>query len=159
MSVETVAEPGALLQLASFFVDQEEYGVDIALIQEIVRMAEITRVPRSPEFVEGVVNLRGKIVPVIDLRRRFGFAPAEHTKQTRIIIVSVAQRTLGLIVDGVSEVLRLAADAIDPTPDMVRSGGDSSFLKGVGKREDRLLLLLDLGRLLGRDELESLSAL
>lgn len=153
----TVDKQGAtLLQLASFKLANEEYAVDIGAVQEIVRMSSITRVPRAPAFVEGVVNLRGKIVPVIDLRRRFGLSSVEATKSTRIVIVQVGGKTVGLIVDSVREVLRLPSDSVSPPPDMVASGVDAAFFKGVGQLGDRLIILLDLQRLLSHDELQSL---
>lgn len=147
---------GTLLQLASFKLANEEYAVDIGAVQEIVRMSSITRVPRAPSFVEGVVNLRGKIVPVIDLRLRFGLANVEATKSTRIVIVQVAGKTVGLIVDSVREVLRLDSEAVSPPPEMVASGVDAAFFKGVGQLGERLIILLDLQRLLSQDELQSL---
>lgn len=146
----------SLLQLASFELAAEEYAVDIASVQEIVRMTTVTRVPRAPSFVEGVVNLRGKIVPVIDLRRRFGLASLEATKATRIIIVEVLGKTVGLIVDAVREVLRLGSEAIEPTPDLVTNRVDTAYFKGVGKLEDRLIILLDLNRLLTAEEVSGL---
>lgn len=146
-----------VLQLVSFNLDAEAFGVDIAVVQEIVRMPEITRVPRAPAFVEGVVNLRGKIIPVVDLRKRFGLKLSEATKGTRIIVVTIGGRTVGMIVDAVSEVLRLDADSIEPTPEMVSSPIDASFLRGIAKLEGRLLILLDLGLVLDAKETEALA--
>lgn len=158
MSEATLEQQGdVLLQLTSFKLGHEEYAVDITAVQEIVRMSTITRVPRAPGFVEGVINLRGKIVPVIDLRRRFSMASIDATKTTRIVIIQVEGKTVGLIVDAVSEVLRLDAHAISPTPEMVASEVDSAFFKGVGQIGDRLIILLDLQRLLSVDELAALS--
>lgn len=157
MSETTIErQASTLLQLASFRLAEEEYAVDISAVQEIVRMSSITRVPRAPSFVEGVVNLRGKIVPVIDLRRRFGMASAEPTKATRIIIVDVAGKTVGLIVDAVREVLRLDSDAVSATPELVANGIDAAFFKGVGQLGDRLIILLDLQRLLSMEEIAAL---
>ncbi|HEY9899723.1 MAG TPA: chemotaxis protein CheW [Pantanalinema sp.] len=157
MSETTIErQASTLLQLASFRLAEEEYAVDISAVQEIVRMSSITRVPRAPSFVEGVVNLRGKIVPVIDLRRRFGMASAEPTKATRIIIVDVAGKTVGLIVDAVREVLRLDSEAVSATPELVASGIDAAFFKGVGQLGDRLIILLDLQRLLSMEEIAAL---
>ncbi len=144
------------LQLVSFSLSTEEYGLDISAVQEIVRLTDITKVPRAPHFVEGVVNLRGKIVPVIDLCRRFGLTPEPYDKRTRIIIVTVAGRTVGFIVHAVNEVLRIAADAVDPTPELVSSDLDSTFIKGVGKLPDRLIILLDVDRILDRGEIAAL---
>lgn len=157
MAETTMDKQGVtLLQLASFKLANEEYAVDIGAVQEIVRMSSITRVPRAPSFVEGVVNLRGKIVPVIDLRRRFGLSSVEATKSTRIVIVQVTGKTVGLIVDSVREVLRLSSDAVSPPPEMVASSVDAAFFKGVGQIGDRLIILLDLQRLLTHDEIQAL---
>lgn len=147
------------LQLVSFNLDSEEFGVDIGVVQEIVRMPEITKVPRSPEFVEGVVNLRGKIIPVVDLRKRFGLPVTEATKSTRIIVVAVSGRTIGMIVDGVSEVMRISSEAVEPTPEMVASSVDATYLKGIAKLDGRLLILLDLNLVLSSDETRQLSAI
>lgn len=147
-----------VLQLVSFNLGTEEFGVDIGMVQEIVRMPEITRVPRTPAFVEGVVNLRGKIIPVVDLRKRFRLPVTENTKSTRIIIVTMNQRTVGMIVDGVSEVRRISSDSVDPTPEMVASVIDASYLKGIAKLEGRLLILLDLNLVLNQEEQKQLTA-
>ena len=140
-----------LLQLVSFNLGNEEFAVDILKVQEINRMVEITRVPRSPHFVEGVINLRGKVIPIVDLRKRFNLEDKEHDKQTRIVVVDVDNRTIGLIVDAVSEVLRLPGDTIEPPPPLV-AGVDSEYIKGVGKLEDRLLILLDLNKIFSKKE-------
>ncbi|HNB60037.1 MAG TPA: chemotaxis protein CheW [Phycisphaerales bacterium] len=137
---------GTQLQLVTFGIGEEEFGVDILAVQEINRMMELTRVPQSPPEVEGVINLRGKIIPVVDLRRKFGLASAEHSEQSRIIVVDVQGRTLGFIVDRVHEVLRIDSTIVEPAPAMVCSI-DSDFIAGVGKLEDRLLILLDLNKL------------
>lgn len=144
--------PQEVLQLVSFELGSEEFGVDIALVQEIVRLPEITKVPGAPEFVEGVVNLRGKIIPVIDLRRRFRMPARQESRSTRIVIMSLESRTIGIIVDGVREVLRVSSDAIDATPEMVVSTLDASFLTGIVKLEGRLLLLLDVTHVLQEHE-------
>jgi purine-binding chemotaxis protein CheW len=136
-----------ILQLVSFNLGVEEFAVDIARVQEIVRMPEITKVPHTAEFVEGVVNLRGKIIPVVDLRKRFRLSASGTSKSTRIIIVSIAGKTVGMIVDAVSEVLRLSEDAVDVAPELVTSEIDASFLKGIAKLEGRLLILLELDRI------------
>jgi purine-binding chemotaxis protein CheW len=145
-----------LLQLVSFNLGDEEYGVDILKVQEINRMVHVTRVPKAPEFVEGVINLRGKVIPIVDLRKRFGLPAKPHDKNTRIIVVDIEGRTVGLIVDGVSEVLRLSMETIEPPPSMV-AGVDAEYIWGVGKLEDRLLILLDLARVLAKDQKEFLA--
>lgn len=142
-----------VLQLVSFNLGREEFAVDILKIQEINRMVEITGVPSSPDFVEGVINLRGKVIPVIDLRKRFGFAEEKRDKNTRIVVMDIRQMIVGFIVDSVSEVLRLPSSRVEPAPPMVASI-DSEYIKGVGKLDDRLLILLDVNRVLDSGEME-----
>lgn len=142
---------GELLQMVSFNLGNEEFGVDILMVQEINRMLNITKVPRSPEFVEGVINLRGRVIPIINLRKRFGMPAKEWDKQTRIVVVTIENKILGLVVDAVSEVLRLPADTIEPPPPMV-SGIESEYIQGVGKLDNKLLILLDLNKLLTSKE-------
>ena len=146
---------GELLQLVSFNLGEEEFGLDILMVQEINRMLNITKVPKSPEFVEGVINLRGRVIPIINLRKRFAMADKEHDKQTRIVVVNIENKIIGLVVDAVSEVLRLPADTIEPPPPMV-SGIESEYIKGVGKLDNKLLILLDLDKLLTNKEKELL---
>lgn len=145
-------QEGELLQLVTFKVGSEEYAISILTVQEINRMMQITPVPQSPAFIEGVINLRGKIIPVMDLRKRFGRDAAEDREDSRIIVVEVASRVIGFTVDQVNEVLRISSGIIEPPPPMV-CGADSGYVKGVGKLEDRLLILLDLDRLLNAEEL------
>jgi purine-binding chemotaxis protein CheW len=145
-----------LLQLVSFNIGNEEFAVDILKVQEINRMADITRVPKSPPFVEGVINLRGKVIPIVDLRKRFNLEERKATKETRIIVVDMDGKVVGLIVDSVSEVLRLPADTIEPPPPIV-AGIESEYIKGVGKLDDRLLILLDLNKIFSSEERKLLS--
>lgn len=149
---------GSLLQLVTFSIDEEEFGVNILKVQEIIRIMEITRVPRSPEFVEGVINLRGRVILIVDLRRRFGLAAIAHDKDTRIIVIELNSLVVGFIVDAVSEVLRIPADTVEPTPP-VAAGVDSEYISGVGKLQDRLLILLDLDKLLTAEDLHRLNSL
>lgn len=139
------------VQLVVFQLNDETYGVDIGHVQEIIRMQNITPIPRTPEFIEGVINLRGRIIPVIDLHKRFRLPQAELTSNTRIMVVEMSRVTVGMIVDSVSEVLRLPTANIEPPPSMI-SGIDVAYLKGVGKWEDRLIILLDLERVLKESE-------
>ena len=141
-----------LLQLVTFVVGTEEFAVPILSVQEINRMMQITRVPQSPAFVEGVINLRGKIIPVVDLRKRFGIGVEGDNADNRIIVVEVSGRVIGFTVDRVNEVLRIPSGIVEPPPAMV-CGIDSEYVQGVGKLEDRLLILLDIGRLFGAGEL------
>ncbi len=144
-----------LLQLVTFSTGDEEFGVDILRVQEIIRTMAITKVPKAPEFVEGVINLRGKVIPIIDLRRRFGLQPKAHDKHTRIIVIEINTMIVGFVVDSVSEVLRIPASTVEPPPPVV-AGLESEYISGVGKLEDRLLILLDLDRLLSRADIEAL---
>ena len=143
-------------QLVTFTLGQEEYGVDINKVREINRLVEITHVPRAPEFVEGLINLRGTVVPIIDLRQRFDIERSGDEKQQRIIVVDVHGRTIGVIVDSVSEVLNLSSENIEEVPATISSGVNTQFLKGVGKVGDRLMLLLDLDSILSAEELGKL---
>ena len=120
------------LQLVTFSIGDEEFGVDILKVQEIIRTMEITRVPRAPEFVEGVINLRGKVIPIIDLRCRFNLKPRHHDSHTRIIVIEITQMVVGFVVDAVSEVLRIPVDTVEPAPSVV-AGLDSDYISGVGK--------------------------
>lgn len=144
-----------LLQLVTFSIGEEEFGVDILKVQEIIRTMEITKVPRAPEFVEGVINLRGKVIPIIDLRRRFGLDFKTHDKDTRIIVIEINNIVVGFVVDAVSEVLRIPANTVEPPPPVV-AGVDSDYISGVGKLQDRLLILLDLDKLLSSEDLDML---
>jgi purine-binding chemotaxis protein CheW len=145
------------VKVVSFHLGSEEYGVDIAQVQEINRMVAITHVPRAPQFMEGVINLRGQLIPIIDLRTRFGMPRAEHTKNTRIVVTEIGSKRVGMVVDSVSEVLRLDVGQIEDAPEMI-SGIDTEYIRGVGKIEDRLIIMLDLARVISgaeRRELEN----
>jgi len=145
-------------QLVVFRLANEFYGVDIGAVNTIIRMQEITAIPRTPDFVEGVINLRGSIVPVIDLRKRFGLPIGEITKASRIVVVEAGQQMIGMIVDAVAETLRLPSSAIEP-PSPVVTSLDTEYLRGVGKLEDRMVILLDLEKVLSNSEVESLAKL
>ncbi|MDR1125411.1 MAG: chemotaxis protein CheW [Deltaproteobacteria bacterium] len=145
-----------LIQLVTFSIGEEEFGVDILKVQEIIRTMEITKVPRAQVFVEGVINLRGKVIPIIDLRRRFGLVSKPHDKHTRIIVIEINNMIVGFVVDSVSEVLRIPAGTVEPPPPVV-AGMDSEYISGVGKLQDRLLILLDLDKLLSNEDIEALS--
>lgn len=140
-----------LLQLVSFNIGEEEFGVDILQVQEIIRMLEVTRVPNAPEYIDGVINLRGKVIPIVDLRRRFGMARKEHDKNTRIVVVELGGQVVGFVVDAVSEVLRIPRSVTEPPPSFV-GGVREEYITAVGKLEDRLLILLDLEKILKENE-------
>lgn len=147
-----VDDADRLLQLVTFTISSEEFGLDILKVQEIIRTMEITRVPRAPEFVEGVINLRGKVIPIVDLRARFGMESKSHDSHTRIIVVEVNSLIVGFVVDSVSEVLRIQSNTVEPPPPIV-SGIDSEYINGVGKLDDRLLILIDINKLLSYPEI------
>ncbi len=143
------------LQLVTFAIGEEEFGVNILLVQEINRMLQITQVPQSPPDVVGVINLRGRIIPVFDLRTRFGLPAAEQNNDNRIVVADVDGHTLGFIVDRVNEVLRIDSSIVEPAPAMA-SSIDGDYIEGVGKLEDRLLILLNLSRLFDVSQIQHL---
>jgi purine-binding chemotaxis protein CheW len=156
--LEVVPETSELFQLVSFAIGKEQYGVDILMVQEIIRMAPITSIPNSPDFIEGVINLRGHIIPVIDLRKRLKLSPlAEEDKNnTRILIINVQDRVTGFIVDAVSEVLKIPKSFIEPPPEIVVAGLKSQYIYGVCKLDERLLILLDFSKILQVEEIKKL---
>jgi purine-binding chemotaxis protein CheW len=156
-SSQSATASDELLQLVSFKIGDEEFGVDILKVQEINRMLEVTRVPNAPEFVDGVINLRGKVIPIIALRRRFGMERKESDKNTRIVVVELNGKIVGFVVDAVSEVLRIPRSVTEPPPPIV-AGIDAEYITAVGKLEDRLLILLDLESVLTGAEKGKISA-
>jgi len=143
-------------QVVVFRLAGELYGVDIHQVREIIRVPDITRVPRTPDFVEGVINLRGSVIPVLDLRKRFLLPPGNGDADRRIVVVEMGEQTIGVIVDAVSEVLRLEGDRIEPPSPYIVSV-DTQYITGIARLDDRLVILLDLNRVLNakeRDELE-----
>ena len=156
-SENTTIVTDELLQLVSFKIDDAEFGVDILMVQEINKMMELTVVPNTPEFIEGVVNLRGQIITVIDLAKRLDLPSTGKTEATRIMVVEVGEDTVGMIVDSVSEVLRLSTDDIEDTPALIDTEVHEKYLRGVGKSEDRLLILLDLNEVLSTEEIKHMT--
>ena len=142
-------------QLVVFDLSSEAYGVDIGAVREIIRLQDITKVPRTPEFVEGVINLRGKVIPVVDLRKRFGLPAEEESKENRIVVVDIGAQDIGVVVDAVTEVLRIATESVEP-PASVITTADSEYLLGIAKLDSRLIILLDLERVLTEAEHSSL---
>ena len=149
-------ESTELLQLVSFMIGNEEFGVDILFVHEINRMLQITKVPNAPGFVDGVINLRGRVIPVIDLRAKLGLPRINHDKNTRIVVVEVIGKTVGFIVDAVKQVLRIPKDITEAPPELV-SGVNSEYIMAVGKLEDRLITLIDLEKILSISEKQNLS--
>lgn len=138
-------------QLVVFKLADEYYAVDIAAVKSIIKMQAITKLPHAPGFVEGVINLRGKVLPVIDLHKRFGLVDESTDQDGRIIVVGLAGTEVGMIVDGVSEVLTLSDDAMEPLP-AISITIDSAFITGIAKTDPRLVILLDLSRVLKAEE-------
>ncbi|GAA4700906.1 chemotaxis protein CheW [Brevibacillus fulvus] len=140
-----------------FRLKDEEYGVEVEQVKSIEKFEHITRVPRTPAFVKGVVNLRGVVTPIIDLRKRFGLEETEYTEATRIIIVAVGELEVGLIVDAANDVIDIPVNAVEPPPEVV-GGVEAAYLRGVAKLEKRLLILLNLDKVLNTDELKQLDS-
>ncbi len=134
-------------QLVIFDLAGEAYGVLIQAVLEIIRMQEITRIPQAPYFVEGVINLRGNVIPVADLRKRFGLPTAEETKDNRIVVVDISGQAIGMTVDAVTEVTRIPANTVEP-PSSVITTAESDYLIGIAKLESGMIILLDLDRVL-----------
>ncbi len=144
----TAASTEDPLQFVIAGIGREEFAIDVLSVQEIIRLVELTRLPKAPPFVEGVINLRGRIIPVLNLRRRFGLSETTVTDRQRIVVVMVRQRMVGLLVDEVAEVLRIGLSAIEPPPSIMGSSTGAEFTRGVGRLDDRLIVVLDLERLL-----------
>ncbi len=136
--------------LVTFFLAREEYGVDVRLVQEIIRVVEITPVPRAPAAIKGVINLRGRIIPVIDLKRRLGLGEVEASRLARVVVVKLKDRLIGLLVDGASQVLKVPLSTIEPAPEEVVEI-DANYIRGVAKLAARLIILVDLVKVLGVD--------
>lgn len=145
------SEANGSQQLVSFRLADEEYGIEITKIREIILITEITRVPQTPHYVKGLINLRSTVIPVIDLRTRFDLPEAEATDESRIMVLNVGSKTVGIVVDAVSEVLRVSHEDIAPPPPTV-AGLGREYLTGLVKLDDRLLIMLDIDRLLDGDE-------
>lgn len=143
------------LQVVGFRIGRETFGLPISIVREIVRVPEITSVPNAPDYIEGVINLRGRIIPIVDLRKRFGQKSFEPNKKNRIVVVELESRAIGLIVNSASEVLRIPPSEIEE-PHNVFKEGELNYITGVGKLNGRLVILLDLSRVLQRGELNHL---
>lgn len=142
-------------QVVVFTLLSEEYGLEITKVQEIVRYQEVTKLPEAPEFIKGIINLRGQVIPVIDLKKRFYGLNSEITENTRIVVVKAGTSILGIIADQVSEVLHIPEEAIEPTPTLLQ-GFNQSGIVGVGKLEGRLLIILELEKALSGEELKEI---
>jgi len=160
-SREQIAQQSAVLrQLVVFQLGDESFCVDINKVREINRLVEITKIPQSPEFVEGVINLRGQIIPVIDMRKRFGVSGAlENSKDNRIMVIETGGNLVGFIVDAVREVLRLPTESIEPTPELLSSDIERKYIEGVASLEDRLLIVLNSDLIFAHSELNTLESI
>jgi len=146
-----------LKQLVGFIISNEVFGVDILMVQEIIRGAVVTPIPNAPEFVEGVINLRGNIIPVIDLRKRLNlYSGDQESGKNWVLLLDVDNRITGFVVDQVTQVLKIEPDHIEPPPDIVVAGLESQYITGVCEIEDYLLILLDFDRILLMDEIRKL---
>jgi purine-binding chemotaxis protein CheW len=145
-------------QLVVFELANEYYGIGVDLVESIIKMRAVTQLPRTPSCVKGVTNLRGSVLPVVDLRARFGLEEKDETRQSRIIVVAMGNIKVGVVVDGVSEVLRVSDESIESLPPLINPL-DSAFLKGIVRSGDRLIILLELSKVLNLDEQKSLEAL
>lgn len=150
-----LAQTTGTIQLVSFRLDKEEYGIEITRVREIILLGEITRIPQTPDYIKGLINLRSTVIPIVDLRLRFGLAEGERTDDTRIMVVNLDGRTIGIIVDAVSEVLRVAQEQIAPPPPTVATLGQE-YLTGLVRLQERLLILLDIDRLFASEHLAEL---
>ncbi len=148
-----------LIQLVGFSIDNEQFGVDILMVQEIIRAAPITPVPNSPDFVEGVINLRGNIIPVIELRKRLNLYTEETDEDSWILILDIEGKVTGFIVDSVSKVLKILKSSIEPPPELVVAGLESQYIHGVCDIGDKLLILLNFNHILLVEELQKLKAM
>jgi purine-binding chemotaxis protein CheW len=142
---EARTQTALLLHLVTFQLGREEYGVEIASVQEIIRATDITPVPGAPSHVRGVINLRGKIIPVVDLRRRFALTSVEAGEDQRIIVVELGEKRIGMLVDSVSQVIKVPAGVVEEMPEEATSV-DENFIRGVGKLDSRLIIILDLNK-------------
>ena len=143
------------LQLVVFMIGTEEFGVEITNVQEIISMTSITRIPQAPNYVRGIINLRGRIIVVLNLNVIMGMESKEQDENTRIVVANIGETVMGFIVDSVSEVIRLPEKSIEPAPAVIASKIGTEYVRGVGKLEDRLLILLDLDKVLSANELHS----
>ena len=149
---------GEVRQFISFSVGDEEYGLELLRVKEVIRVREITWLPKAPSFVKGIINLRGDVIPIIDLRDKFGLEAKEATATTRVIVVEVEAKLMGMVVDSASQVVRIPADQIDPPPPVL-GGFSQEFITGVGKIDDRLIILLNSDAVLTAEERTQLGSL
>ena len=146
------------IQVVIFRLGWEYFGAAIDQVKEVIQMTHVTRMPKAPAFIEGVINLRGQVIAVIDLAKQLDLPPPERSEESRIIVIEVDNNVVGMIVDAVSEVLRISKGDIEPTPAVIESRIDTRYIEGIVNLEERLFVLLDLSRVLSSEEFESLYA-
>lgn len=152
VSKEAKTGHNELIQLVSFTLSNEEYGVEVLSVREIIRLPDITKMPNTPYFVEGIINLRGKVIPIINLRKRFGLPEIAHSSRTRIMVMDVAGGLVGLVVDAVSEVIRISSEEVQPPPPLISGNVSQDFISGVFNHTDHLLIVMDVGRIFSPEE-------
>ena len=156
MTAQVQQDAAQIRQFISFVVGEEEYGLELLRVNEVIRTREVTAVPRTPRFVRGIINLRGDVIPVIDLRERFGLPAAAHSEAARVIVTEVRGSRIGMAVDSANQVVRIPADQLQPAPAFV---GDSvDFISAVGRLDERLVIMIDTDRLLDEKELGAVRA-
>ena len=153
VKAESLNNSDAVVQLVGFKIGDEEFGIEIQKVREINRTTEITRVPRTPEYVLGVINLRGNVIPVINMRSRFGFNNKDAGKDSRIIVLELKDNVIGILVDSVTEVIRLPSGTVEPPPNL-STNVETDYISGVGKLEDRLLILLDIDKVFTSEQMD-----
>jgi purine-binding chemotaxis protein CheW len=154
---EVTQTTNEIIQLVSFELDGEDYGIDVLTVREIIRMPSITKMPNTPDYVDGIINLRGTVVPIISLRKRFGLCERTEDRQSRILVMEVGDSLTGFIVDAVAEVIRISSAEIQPPPGIVHSNAAQDCITGVVNHGKRLLVVLDLEKLFSNEEKEFLS--
>jgi purine-binding chemotaxis protein CheW len=152
----TTSDGDAIRQLISFTVGSEEYGLELLRVKEVIRVRQITWLPKAPTCVKGIINLRGDVIPIVDLRDRFGLASAEQTASSRVIVVEIGGRSVGMVVDSASQVVRVPADQFDPPPP-VWGAGTRDFITAVGKTGERLILMIDVDAILSTEDMNDIA--
>lgn len=148
-----------IIQLVSFELEGEEYGIDVLAVREIIRMPAITKMPNTLDYVDGIINLRGTVVPIISLRKRFGLLDRDHDRQSRILVMEVGDSLTGFIVDAVAEVIRISSSEIQPPPSITQGSAAHECITGVINHAERLLIVLDLNRMFSDEEMAAFEAL
>jgi purine-binding chemotaxis protein CheW len=155
-TAERTLETEQLKQLISFTIGTEEYGLDLLRVKEVIRVRQITWLPRAPHCVKGIINLRGDVIPLVDLRDRFGLPPIQETAMTRVIVVEVAGRSVGVVVDSASQVVRVPAGQFDPAPPVMGTA-TGEFITGVGKIGEKLIILIDVDKVFSVEDMNQIS--